>query len=223
MMIRLIVEEQCYDIKYVQMLEIDKHTLILRLQHDNHIELSSVYYKMLSIDIFDKFQFYLYDCLIKVDELYVDIEINLETSEFKPEYVKWIKLWYMKEHDTRLWQNISQDMRPDWLAFCFDCQRIDKYHSKDIVVIDGCYITNEIDFLCEISYQTFGSFGYMGSSLWGLYDILTGGLSDICHLKENIQFRWINFSYSQQYLDDEVLDEIMSYFHQSGHELFISE
>lgn len=223
MMIRLTVEEQCYDIKYVQMLEIDKHTSILRLQHDNHIELSSVYYKMLSIDIFDKFQFYLYDCLIKVDELYVDIEINQEKSDFKPEYLEWIKLWHNKGSNTRIWHHITQNMRQDWLEFCFDCQRIDKYHSKEMVVIDGCYIKNEIDFLCEVSYQTFGDFGYMGSSLWGLYDILTGGLSDICHLKENIQFRWINFSYSQQYLDAEILDEIIDCFNQSGYELSIYE
>lgn len=222
-MIRLTAEEQCYDFKCVKIVNVDNDTCILRLLSDNQVVLSSVYYEILRLDIYDKFQFYLCDCLIKVNELHIDVEINQEKSDFKPEYLEWIQLWHNKGSNTRIWHHITQNMRQDWLEFCFDCQRIDKYHSKEMVVIDGCYIKNEIDFLCEISYQTFGDFGYMGSSLWGLYDILTGGLSDICHFKTNIQFRWVNFSYSQQYLDAEILDEIIDYFYQSGYELSIYE
>lgn len=223
-MLKIIIDNHFYDFSQYEYLENkNQENDVLILHHSFDVFPKQQYYEEVEICFCEVFTYYLYECSLDFQESTIYLYFNREISDIRKYICEWVVLWSTQQNIQKIWQNMNEEMQSEWLRFCFECQRIEKYPAQNMIIIDGLNFKTEMGFLCEIAEKTFGTFGYFGSSLWGFFDILTGGLRDICNLENNPQFRWINFAYSRQYLEPEILNTILDYFNQSEYEIFIVE
>ena len=132
------------------------------------------------------------------DALYVCLSLSSETYS---EMYKVGALSFLKEADDleeRVWLDMKGSLKLIYISASYLKNGIPRTLDKDTIVIEGKYIQDYYAFFCELGHAFIGKFGYMGSCI----DDVSQLVEDLCSKDRKINVIWKDSDLSFKAIDN---------------------
>lgn len=214
--------EKLFDIMEISFTESENGKLRIifkNLKNTDYALLNSLHYfdcDFIFSNLKEKVKLSLLECSIKYHDTFILTFDNEYTyPKIHEKLFEWIDFKLKPQSQNRFWLSLNQQEKWHWLRLNFEFQKSNPVLFNQQAIINGLFIKDKLDFLCEMGEQLV-NYGYAGSDLDGLEDVLTTGITGLIPIRP-FNLKWINFSYSRQFIQPPILQEICSLLYSLPH------
>ncbi|HEJ9411461.1 TPA: barstar family protein [Proteus mirabilis] len=198
---------ECYDYTGMK----DKCSYTFMDVNELNINLNKNGYYSLKCDLFDgrlDFDFYLNDFYVCNGNLVVDVNISSGMYEFGALST----LEFSLNDNKRIWLDMRGCAKKKYISASYLKNGFQKKIKNEVIVIEGKYIHDYYSFYCELGYSIFGNYGYIGSNLNAVYDILNDTI------EKKINLIWKDSFISFKAIDNTVPED---YYQSSSEDILV--